>query len=1038
MSSAIRLKTTQDLALMRKRLATAEDTGKVSISICAGTGCRAQGSMDLLEEFRRQLATRGLHDVDLRATGCHGFCENGPLVVIFPRKIFYHGVQIEDVNAIIEKTVLNNEVVESLLYEDPISGRKCVLEEEVPFYAKQKRIVLRMNGKIDPSDIDHYIVANGYKALARALAEMSATEVIKVITDAGLRGRGGAGFPTGRKWDICRTQPGDEKYVICNGDEGDPGAFMDRSIMEGNPHSVIEGMTIGAYAIGAQKGYIYVRGEYPLAVTNLSTAIEQARALGLVGTDILGTDFNFDISIVRGAGAFVCGEETALIASIEGQIGSPLQRPPFPAQSGLWGKPTNINNVESWANVPIIVERGADWFAGIGTEKSKGTKVFSLVGKVKNTGLVEVPMGTTLREIVYDVGGGVQKDREFKAVQIGGPSGGCIPASLLDLPVDFDELIKAGAMMGSGGLIVMDESTCMVDVARYFLTFLTDESCGKCTPCRDGLSHILGILTRICEGNGQDGDIDQIELWGNYVKKSALCQLGGTAPNAVLSTLHHFRDEYEEHIHEKHCRASVCDALVESPCAHACPAEVNVPQYLGLISENRLDDAVDVIRLRNPFVSVCGRVCNAPCERRCRRSDLDEPLAIRSLKRYAIDHAKEPNAPAAPTAIGKKEVAIIGSGPAGLSCAYFLALMGRPSVVFEALAIPGGMLSVGIPEYRLPKQNLQADIDYILSHGVELRTEARIDNIDQLRSDGYRAVFVATGAHIGRKLGVEGEDLDGVVDSLEFLRGRALGRPVSCGKKVVVLGGGNAAIDTAASALRLGAEQVLIMYRRTREEMPAYAEEIEAALEEGVELHELVAPVRVLGKDGRVIGIEMIRMRLGDADESGRRRPIRIEASEFTVECDMVIPAIGQRASVDVVRDVVELNAWGGVKVDVLTTRTSLPDVFSGGDCVSGGATVVDAIGEGRKAAVVIDGMLGGIGELPRNVGISMQRPSEDELMKSLDLVRAEQAILPADERRKSFAEVLCGLTPESANAEAGRCMRCDLERAERLEAARK
>jgi NADH-quinone oxidoreductase subunit F len=540
--------------------------------------------MELFEEFRRQLDDQGLGDVEVRATGCHGFCERGPLVVIFPQKIFYHGVQVKDVAAIVGRTVQNNQPVESLLFKDPVTRGQCLTEDEVSFYAKQQRIVFRNNGKIDPGEIQDYIAATGYLALAKVLTEMTPEQVIQEVREAGLRGRGGGGFPTGRKWQICRAQPGEEKYVICNGDEGDPGAFMDRSIMEGDPHSVLEGMIIGAYAIGASRGYIYVRAEYPLAVSNLSIALEQSRSLGLLGENILGSGFDFDVEIVRGAGAFVCGEETGLIASIQGDIGTPRQRPPYPAESGLWDKPTNINNVETWANVPVIIERGADWFSGIGTDQSKGTKVFSLVGKVLNTGLVEVPMGTTMREIVYGIGGGIQKKRKFKAVQTGGPSGGCIPESLIDLPVDFEKLREAGAMMGSGGLIVMDERTCMVDVAKYFLAFLVDESCGKCTACREGVFQMHGILSRIVSGEGREGDIALLEELCDYVKETSLCQLGGTAPNPVLSTLRYFRDEYEAHVEQKKCPAGVCQALVTFTideeacrgcglCMRDCPTE---------------------------------------------------------------------------------------------------------------------------------------------------------------------------------------------------------------------------------------------------------------------------------------------------------------------------------------------------------------------------------------------------------------------------------------------------------------------------------
>ncbi len=562
MIAAVQMKTPGDLADLCQKIVKRKQAKRVAISVCCGTGCRAQGSMDLVDAFRRQLEAEGLADVEVRPTGCHGFCERGPLVVIFPKEVFYCGVKPKDVGDIIEKTVKGDDVLDSRLFKDPVSKEKFQLEHEVPFYAKQQRIVFRNNGKIDPEEIDDYIAADGYKALAKVLTQMTPEEVIAEVEKSGLRGRGGGGFPTGKKWGICRSQPGDEKYIICNGDEGDPGAFMDRSIMEGDPHSVLEGMTIGAYAIGASKAYIYVRAEYPLAVSNLSVALEQSRSLGLLGENIFGSDFSFDVKIVRGAGAFVCGEETGLIASIEGEIGSPRQRPPYPAESGLWGKPTNINNVETWANVPVIIDRGADWFAGIGTEHSKGTKVFSLVGKVQNTGLVEVPMGTTLREIVYDIGGGILKKRKFKAVQTGGPSGGCIPESMIDLAVDFEKLQEVGAMMGSGGLIVMDERTCMVDVAKYFLAFLVDESCGKCTPCREGLFQMHKILTRITEGEGRDTDIELLEQLAAYVGESSLCQLGGTAPNPVLSTLRYFRDEYEAHILDKKCSAGVCKALV--------------------------------------------------------------------------------------------------------------------------------------------------------------------------------------------------------------------------------------------------------------------------------------------------------------------------------------------------------------------------------------------------------------------------------------------------------------------------------------------
>lgn len=801
---------------------------------------------------------------------------------------------------------------------------------------------------------------------------------------------------------------------------------MDRSLLEGTPHAIIEGMLIAAYAIGARHGFIYVRAEYPLAVQNTRIALEQACACGLLGPDILGSGFAFDIEIRMGAGAFVCGEESALIASLEGYRGMPRPRPPFPVQKGYRGQPTVINNVETLANVPLIILKGADWYRAIGTEGSKGTKIFALAGKVNNTGLVEVPMGATLRQIVFDIGGGIPRNRRFKAAQMGGPSGGCVPAQFLDLPIDYDSVKEIGAIMGSGGLIIMDETTCMVDMARYFMEFVQAESCGKCVPCRVGTRHMLDILTRICAGDGREGDIETLEQLARDVKASSLCGLGQTAPNPVLTTLHYFREEYEEHIKRKYCRAAACEALARAPCAHACPAGVNVPQYLALIAEGHPEAAVDIIRRRNPFVSVCGRVCDHPCERRCRRAELDEPLAIRALKRFAADHADKGLPLMAPPAGGKAEVAIVGSGPAGLSCAYFLALMGRPSVVFEGAPVPGGMLALGIPEYRLPKSILRQDIDFILRHGVALHTNSPVRDLDELRRQGYRAIFLATGAQKGRPLGIEGEDLDGVIDSLAFLRARALGHAVRPGAKVVVVGGGNAAVDAARSALRLGAQNVTILYRRTREEMPAYAEEIEEALKEGVALHELAAPQRICGRGGRVTGIKAVRMRLGTADGTGRRRPEPILGSEFALPCDTVLVAIGQIPT-GVPATGLTLRKDGTVSVDLTTMATSVPGIFAGGDVVSGGGTVIEGIADGQRAACAIDRYLGGRGCLPPDVTYSLRRPSEEEIERLLP--RALEPMLPIAERLGSFREVVGSLSEDCARTEAGRCLRCDLEK---------
>lgn len=557
---------------------------RAHVLVCAGTGCKSAGSKEVELAFQREIKNKGLVDeVMVVETGCHGFCEYGPLVIVYPEGTFYSRVTAEDVPEIVESHLLKGRLVERLMYHEPLTHESIPKYSDINFYKKQHRLVLGNCGCINPEQIEEYIAVGGYEGLGKALTLMTPDEVVDEVKKSGLRGRGGGGFPTGLKWSFAKQSVNDKKYVICNADEGDPGAFMDRSVLEGDPHKILEGMAICGYAIGADEGYIYVRAEYPLAIKRLRVAIEQAEAMGLLGENIFNSGFNFQIHIKEGAGAFVCGEETALMASIEGKRGMPRPRPPFPAVSGLWGKPTNINNVETFANVPLILVNGGDWYAGFGTEKSKGTKVFALTGKINNTGLAEVPMGITMREIIFDIGGGINNNKKFKAVQIGGPSGGCLPEELLDLPVDYDSLTAVGAMMGSGGLVVMDEDTCMVDVAKFFLNFTQSESCGKCTPCREGTKRMLEILTRITEGQGRDGDIELLENMAKNIKETALCGLGQTAPNPVLSTLKYFRHEYEAHIKEKRCPAGVCEKMAVYTitdkckgcglCAKTCPVK---------------------------------------------------------------------------------------------------------------------------------------------------------------------------------------------------------------------------------------------------------------------------------------------------------------------------------------------------------------------------------------------------------------------------------------------------------------------------------
>ncbi|NIS70611.1 MAG: 4Fe-4S dicluster domain-containing protein [Proteobacteria bacterium] len=580
-----RLTSISALRNLRRSLQKSRDGGRPCITICAGPGCLARGATEVVKAFEKGIEKYNLADkTRIRASGCHGFCERAPLVVFHPQRVCYTDVKPADVDEIISKTALEGRIIDRLLYHDPSTRERIIHEQDIPFYKLQKKIVSGKNEEIDPTRIDDYIATGGYRALEKVFSEMTPEGVIDRIKESGLRGRGGGGFPSGAKWEACRQAPGREKFVICNADEGDPGAFMDRSILEGNPHSVIEGMIIGAYAIGSQEGYVYVRNEYPIAVKNLTHAIDQAMGYGLLGRNILGSELSLTIKINRGGGAFVCGESTALMASLEGRVGEPRAKYVHTVEHGLWNQPSNLNNVETWANVPIIIDKGADWYSSIGTEHSKGTKIFSLVGKINHTGLVEVPMGMTLRQIIYDIGGGIPGGKRLKAVQTGGPSGGCIPESLLDIPVDFDRLQEVGSMMGSGGLIVMDEDTCMVDVARYFVRFLEGESCGKCTPCREGLRQMEEILGRISEGAGMDGDIELLEDLSLVMVDTSLCALGSTAPNPVLSTIRYFRDEYEVHIRDKRCPAKVCKNLIAfaidpdkctgcGACLKACPVD---------------------------------------------------------------------------------------------------------------------------------------------------------------------------------------------------------------------------------------------------------------------------------------------------------------------------------------------------------------------------------------------------------------------------------------------------------------------------------
>jgi NADH-quinone oxidoreductase subunit F len=1011
---------------------TLEYSDKPRILVGAATCGRAAGVMAVLEAINRELKRHKIEAI-VTQVGCIGLCYAEPIInVIKPGRphIYYGDVTPELAAELIEDyLVRDNPRPDLALGTVGGDGVKDIPRLfELPMLKPQVRIALRNCGIIDPQSINQYIARDGYSGLVRALG-MSPEEVIAEIKKSGLRGRGGAGFSTGQKWEFCRKSTGTLKYVICNADEGDPGAFMNRSLLEGDPHTVLEGILIGAYAIGSSEGYVYIRAEYPLAIERLKLAISQMEDYGLLGDNILGSGFSFHLKIKQGAGAFVCGEETALMASIEGKRGMPRSRPPFPAQAGLWGKPTNINNVETWGNVSAILQKGAEWYAGYGSEKSKGTKTFALAGKIVRTGLIEVPMGIPLHEIIYGIGGGIPDNKRFKAVQTGGPSGGCLPASLLNLPVDYDSLTQAGSIMGSGGMVVMDEDTCMVDVARYFLSFTQDESCGKCVPCRLGTKQMLDILNDITHGRGKLEDIDLLLSLSEQIKAGSLCGLGQTAPNPVLTTIRYFRDEYEEHIKNHHCRAAVCEGLVSAPCSHTCPAGVDAPRYIRFIAQGKPGEAVAVIREKIPFPSVCGYVCIHPCEAKCRRGLLDEAIGIRVLKRFAVDNDSgmwKQNSRIAPET--GKRVAIVGSGPAGLTTAFYLAKLGHKVTVFEALPEAGGMMRVAIPDYRLPKDVLQNDIREIEAVGVDIKTNTKIESTDELFTQGHDAVFLATGAHQGLKIGVKGENSPGVMDCVTFLREVSLGKKVDVGEGVAVIGGGNAAIDSARTALRLGAKEVTIVYRRTQDEMPASAEEIEGAIEEGVKMRFLAAPSKITTKNGK-LELKCLAMSLGDIDASGRRRPEPIEGSEFAMSFDTIIAAIGQRPEIPS-RFNLSLGRGSTIEVDPDSLATTKEGVFAGGDVVKGPASVIEAIAHGRLAAISIDKYLGGGGDIdetlapPEEAMAPLEEAAEEEY-------RVEILAPPAKERIKNFENVELGLNQKMAIKEAERCLRCDLEERE-------
>ncbi|MCL2097777.1 MAG: FAD-dependent oxidoreductase [Bacteroidales bacterium] len=1025
------IKSIAQLEGIKKDFLKNQEKYKYQILVCGGTGCVSSNCGDVENAINEELKEQGIaKDAKVYQTGCMGICALGPVMLVLPDRTFYTELDPEKAKEIVKSHLVGNKPIEEYTFYDKTLLKHVPKIDDIEFFKSQVKIVLDLCGIIDYTDINDYIAHDGYFAAAKAITGMTQEEVVKEVEISGLRGRGGAGFPTGTKLRAGFSQKSDIKYMVCNADEGDPGAFMDRSVIEGDPHCLIEGMMLSAYAIGAQQGYVYIRAEYPIAIERLKVALDQAREYGLLGNNLFGTKYNFDLEIRIGAGAFVCGEETALLASIEGKRGEPQQKPPFPFQKGLFGYPTIINNVETLANISKIIRNGGKWYAAFGMEKAPGTKVFALAGDVVNTGIVEVPIGMPIGNIIYNIGGGIPNKKEFKAAQIGGPSGGCITKENLNVPADYESLSKMGAIMGSGGLIVMNEDTCMVDTARFFMDFIRDESCGKCVACRVGTKRMLEVLEDITQGKGRAGDIELLIELGEAIQESAMCGLGQTAPNPILSTIRFFREEFEEHIHKKHCRAGVCSAMFIAPCENTCPANVNVTGYISLISAGRFQDAYNLVMQENPFPAICGRICTRPCERKCRRGTVDEPLAIRDLKRFAADYAFKNELPykmQLTFAKKGKRVAVIGAGASGLTCAYYLVNIGYDVDVFESESVAGGVLAFGIPEYRLPEAILQHEIDLIKQAGVNIHLNKEIGkNMDfrKLRED-YDAIYVSTGTQYPAKVNIEGEDLQGVMHGITFLKDTNLRDDVKLHGTVAIIGGGNTAIDSARSALRIGAERVIVVYRRTQDAMPAYIEEVHEAIEEGIEIMELTAPVKFIGKNNKVVGIECVKMTLGEFDASGRRKSVEIKGSNFILDVDFVIPAVSQYADLPFIgKDEIGVTKWGTFIVDPETHMCTMKGVFAGGDVVRGPDTVISAIADGKKAASSIDLYLGGNGLLNKGAPIDIPKVyDEDEVITHAQF---EMEVLPPEVRKQSFAEVVLGFHKINAIAESMRCLHCE------------
>ncbi len=999
--NADRLKAIKKSVEKEKRLRKGGHT--VRITVPMGSCGIASGAQKVMDALFAEMAKCGRSDISVMRSGCLGLCSQEPLVtveVLGKEPVIYHRVDAKKIRKIFRGHILNGRVQDDLalargraMNEEGLSASlrsegDIPHVSQLPFFALQKSLVLRNRGLIDPERIEDYIWRDGYQAMAKAFLEMTPSEIISEVKTSGLRDRGPKGFPTGIKWEFCASSKGDVKYILCQADEGDPGAFMDRSLLEADPHGVLEGLIIAAKAIDSHQGYIYCRTEHSLAMKRLHLAIQQACEYGLLGKNILGSGFDFDLEVCQG-------------------------------REKLWKNPTISENVETYANIPQIILQAGERYAGTGTESSKGTKIVGLAGKVNSVGLVEVPMGTALGRIIFEIGGGIPSGKRFKAVQVGGPFGGCIPGEYLNTPVDYEAIAKTGAFMGSGGMTVMDEDTCMVDIANSFIHFCQDKACEKFAFCRATNEQMDVVLQRICKGEGRHGDIELLEGLARQIKDTAPCDLGQVAPNSILSTIRHFREEYEAHIDERRCPAAVCLPLFKSPCEHTCPVGVNMPAAIAFVRAGRIGDAYKVLKQSNPFPSVCGWVCGRPCEEKCRRAQLDDSVAIRSLERFVAEHAKRRRIRPFPTT-RKERVAIVGAGPSGLAAALELKRRGYRVTVFEEQPEAGGMLRWRIPAWRLPREELGRDIQEILDAGVELQTGCRVGRdipfaeLDQ----EYRAIYLAVGAQKSVPFNIPGQEAEGVFGAAEFLRDYHMGKEIKVGKYVAVIGGGDTAIDAARTAVRLGAKKVTIYYERERKDMSAQEWEVKAAEQEGVRIRCLAAPVRIIPQYGKAIKLELTQMRLDKFDRIGRKQPKPILGAEFEEKAEMILSAIGQEA------DLRSLPKETGIEVEQALIkvdknfRTANVKVWAGGEAVTGPAMVIDAIQAGQRAARAIDEAI----RLANG-----EKPWMPRKEKRIAVPRTRTGGISHDSRRNDLCEGGLGYTMKMALAEASRCMRCDL-----------